>query len=338
VPIERKPRNPVPGTPTLDNATPYRVRDGDSWSTIARRFGISERALIYANFQTLVPAEVNWYLYHRVGCRRPTRDGNNWMFSASAVPGTIQIPSTVYDLPPIVIEGRLPPRFFTVTTRPEDWSPPADDPEGGFAARGIITREPWTHTNVSIGAIRIQTRREWGAREPLWVNEIIYYNTVWPLATTYSNVVIHHTNNSESIVVNEGRERARGFAAIGYHFFIDQQGNILEGRPLEVMGSHAGTGLTSGPLNDPDWGSIGIVLQGDYHHGDDLLISDTAPQGQLQALRGLVTGLRSRYSGVRALLMHKEVVRGGVATVCPGDSLYEPISKMRKEMGLAREP
>jgi len=336
MPIERRPVLPVSRSWKVQHGTSYRVRDGDSWSSLARRFGISEQALVFANFQTLVPAEVNWYLRHYVGCRRPTGDGHNWMFSASASPGIIHIPPTSYDMPEEIIEGQLPPRYFTVATRPEDWSPPADSPDGGTAARSVVTRAPWGHTNLSIGSVRVQTRKEWGAGEPIWSNEVIYYNTAWPLAQVLTTIVIHHTDNDESIKVNERREQGRGYAAIGYHFFIDQSGKVLEGRPLEIMGSHAGTGLTSGPLNDPDWGAIGIVLQGDYHHADDWLSSDSAPTNQLRALRELITALRAQYSGINALLMHKEVIRGGAATVCPGDSLYDAISSMRTELGLGR--
>lgn len=54
----------------------------------------------------------------------------------------------------------------------------------------------------------------------------------------------------------------KGYAALGYHFFINADGSVYEGRPLEIMGSHAGRGKQAGALNDPDWGSVGIVLQG----------------------------------------------------------------------------
>ena len=53
-------------------------------------------------------------------------------------------------------------------------------------------------------------------------------------------IIIHHTANNADITTNEKREKGRGFAALGYHFYIDQQGTIFEGRPLEIMGSNAG--------------------------------------------------------------------------------------------------
>jgi N-acetyl-anhydromuramyl-L-alanine amidase AmpD len=336
MPIERKPSALVPKNRLIKDASPYQVKDGDSWSSIASRFGIPIEKLIYANFETLIPAEINWYLHHYVGCNRPTHDGNNWMFSSSAKPGKILIPPIVYTLPEVVIVGQAPPRFYTVATRPEDWSPPADAADGGVHARTVVTRTPWSRKNRSVGSIRIKTRSEWGASDPIWANEVIYYNTAYSLKKTYTNIVIHHTDNSDSIKSNERREQGKGFAAIGYHFFIEKTGDILEGRPLEVMGSHAGTGLTSGPLNDPDWGAVGIVLQGDYHHSDDLsvMFSETPPEAQLASLKALIAALRSELPGITTLLMHKEVTRGGKATVCPGDGLYQPISTMRENLGL----
>jgi hypothetical protein len=333
VPIERRPRNPVTRGRTVPNATTYRVRDGDSWVAVAARFQIDPKALIHANFETGVPAEVNWYLHHYVGCNRTTRDGRNWRFSGSASPGIIQIPPTTYDFPEDTIVGARPPRFFTVTTRPEDWVAPADGPAGSYAGFDVVTWAPWKHTNLSIGGVRVQTRTEWAAGDPIWANEVVYYNTAYSLASIYSTIVIHHTNNSDSIRTNEQREQGRKFAAIGYHFFIDKQGTVFEGRPLEVMGSHAGTGLTAGPLSDPDWGAVGIVLQGDYHHADDRLYSEDPPAAQLNKLKELLIALRSQLSGIRTLLMHKEVSRGGPATVCPGDALYGPIEALRKELG-----
>lgn len=314
---------------------PYRVGDRDSWVNVAQRFDVTVRNLIYANFGTLTPSEVNWYLRHYVGCKRSTRDGKNWMFSASAEPGIIQIPpSTIIEMDEVVITGRAPSPFYVVATRPEDWSP---DPESPYPASAVevVSRQPWRHANLSVGSVRVRSRTEWGAAEPTWVGEVVYYNTVsFPLERTYTNIVVHHTNNNDSIRENERRQMSRGFAALGYHFFIDSTGSVFEGRPLEVMGSHAGTGRTRGPLADPDWGSIGIVLQGDFHHADDFFSHDNVTETQLNTLRSLISALRSRFTNITNLLMHKEVIRGGSATVCPGDSLHDHIVGMRTELGL----
>jgi hypothetical protein len=84
------PRLPPGYKPT--GGTPYPVRDGDSWKKLADRWFMNVEELIYFNFKTLNPENINWYLHWRVGCKVRTRDGWNWMFSSSAKPGIIYRP------------------------------------------------------------------------------------------------------------------------------------------------------------------------------------------------------------------------------------------------------
>lgn len=85
------------------NSDEYEVEDGDNWNRIAKRIGLDTWDLIYFNFKTRNPREVNWYLKHYVGCDTPTPDGKNWKFSSTANPGKIYIPRKVLVLPPITI-------------------------------------------------------------------------------------------------------------------------------------------------------------------------------------------------------------------------------------------
>jgi hypothetical protein len=114
---------------------------------------------------------------------------------------------------------------------------------------------------------------------------------------------------------------------------IDDGGEVFEGRPLEVMGSHAGEGLSQGPLNDPDWGAVGIAMQGDHHYADDWFFHSKAPVAQLNSLTRLVHALTRAY-GIHKLLMHREVKRAGPPTVCPGDHLVPKIKALRTELKL----
>ncbi|AZZ91945.1 N-acetylmuramoyl-L-alanine amidase [Hahella sp. KA22] len=219
-------------------------------------------------------------------------------------------------------------KYYTVKKRPEEWG----DDRG--VCHGVVTTEPWVRNNFFIGEILVKGRKSWGALEPRWYNEVIYYNTSWqPLTCFLNRIVIHHTNNSNSIMENEKKQQSKGYAALGYHFFIDTEGNVLEGRPIEVMGSHAGRGKVSGPVNDPDWGAIGIVLQGDYHHEDDWIYSTHAPQIQLGKLFKLIVVLKNKYQ-INKLLMHREVKRDGKVTVCPGDHLAKIIIDYRSQIAM----
>jgi hypothetical protein len=74
---------------------PYRPGDKpvqEDWESVARKFGVGVKELIYFNFLTDEPDEVNWYLRHYTGCNKVSPSGNNWMFSNSAKPGIIYIP------------------------------------------------------------------------------------------------------------------------------------------------------------------------------------------------------------------------------------------------------
>jgi hypothetical protein len=102
MPIERQPRHPSPWPPA--EGTPYKVKTGDDWGSIANAHGISARDLIFFNFGTHDSAEVNYCSRTRVGCTKPTYDRLNWMFTSDAQPGVIYLPVKSSRQPIIVPE------------------------------------------------------------------------------------------------------------------------------------------------------------------------------------------------------------------------------------------
>ncbi len=107
MPLERKPLKIVPKSYVPPGSKPYKVRDGDSFDTIARGHGLKSSDLEFANFGTHDPKEINWYLHHYVGCVLPTHDGHNWRFSTGASPGIIHIPLRTLVMPPMIVEGHI---------------------------------------------------------------------------------------------------------------------------------------------------------------------------------------------------------------------------------------
>jgi len=67
---------------------PFRVDGSTNWSSVASEDGWSARDLIYYNFRTYDPREINWFLYHFVGCRHSS-DGNRNLTFRNARPGVI---------------------------------------------------------------------------------------------------------------------------------------------------------------------------------------------------------------------------------------------------------
>lgn len=219
-------------------------------------------------------------------------------------------------------------KFYKVTQDPKSWG------DSRQICHAVVNMAPWEHGSISFGDIKVKGRKAWRASMPIWKNEVVYYNVAdFPLISILDKIVIHHTDNGNSIMQNERKQQGRGYAALGYHFFIDPKGDIYEGRPLEIMGSHAGEGFVRGPLNDPDWGAIGIVLQGDFHHKDDWLSNTEVTKKQLSQLEKLIVQLRCKYC-INQLLMHREVLRSGKPTDCPGDHLVPFIKKMRSKLNM----
>jgi Papain-like cysteine protease AvrRpt2/LysM domain len=90
--IEKLPRVPLAQNFRPPGGTPYRVRNGDTWVSLAAQVHIDVWNLIEYNFHTRNPDEVNWYLRRNVGCRKTTPDGRNYTFSSDATPGIVYLP------------------------------------------------------------------------------------------------------------------------------------------------------------------------------------------------------------------------------------------------------
>jgi hypothetical protein len=104
---EREPDDPLPVDFVPDGSiATHRVSDGEDWAKVAAKYQIEKVwDLIYFNFHTYVPEEVNWYLRRNTGCNVSKDGGRNWAFSSSADPGLIHIPPVgVINMPEDVIE------------------------------------------------------------------------------------------------------------------------------------------------------------------------------------------------------------------------------------------
>jgi hypothetical protein len=103
MPIEKQPANPVPVDYTPGSWRGlHRVRDNDTWESVAKKWRVNVQKLVCFNFNLTYPydpAEVNWYLRRNVGCKLPTRDGKNWRFSSDAEPGWLFIPPVSANFP-----------------------------------------------------------------------------------------------------------------------------------------------------------------------------------------------------------------------------------------------
>jgi len=175
-------------------------------------------------------------------------------------------------------------------------------------------------------------RAEWGARPPnLGAPEefgafdprtnpagVLTYPD--DLRSVLNTIVVHHSAYpyAGAAEIQDLHMDRRGFADVAYHFLIDSEGIIYEGREINVRGAH---------VQGFNTGSVGIVLLGNFN--------DTEPtQPQIDSLERLVDYLRYTYE-IRYLAGHKDYPdQGPDGTECPGDNLYPLLPDMARSLGM----
>lgn len=116
------------------------------------------------------------------------------------------------------------------------------------------------------------------------IKRIILHNSGVTVLQTIETIHNYHKNT-------------RGYAGIGYHFYIRKDGTIYEGRPVEYVGAHARN-------NNSD--SIGICFEGKFDE-------EIMPEVQLKAGQELVEYLKEQYN-ITKVQKHSDVCN----TSCPG--------------------
>ncbi|WP_148364753.1 N-acetylmuramoyl-L-alanine amidase [Bacteroides sp.] len=123
-------------------------------------------------------------------------------------------------------------------------------------------------------------------------------------------------NNIDSIIIHCSATRAgqdfkakdidkmhrdRNFSMIGYHYVIDLDGTIEEGRPLDMEGAHCNTKGNSGISYNKH--SIGICYVGGLNsYGKP---TDTRTEAQKKALMELVSRLKQQFN-ITEILGHRD--------------------------------
>lgn len=128
------------------------------------------------------------------------------------------------------------------------------------------------------------------------------YNWNGSLSTRKSTTraILHHAESSNCTADDIHQWHLnRGWAGIGYHFFVRKDGSIYRGRPENTIGAHA-SGANSN--------SIGICAEGRY-------MTETMPDAQKNSIIELVAYLLNKYN-ISTVLKHKDVS----STDCPGDN------------------
>ena len=136
-------------------------------------------------------------------------------------------------------------------------------------------------------------------------------------------MVIHHSASSANTTMEQVDQwhKNRGFSGIGYHYFIESNGNVRTGRPDWAVGAHA-----IGANND----SMGICLAGNFEQAPPT-------EEQITALAAKIKDIRKLYGDI-PYQGHKDVDPKEHPTACPGrlfpwDELKKELSEEAAPMG-----
>ena len=136
-----------------------------------------------------------------------------------------------------------------------------------------------------------------------WSEELNYVNDPYLL-------IYHHAAINDITVEGiDELHKKRGFAGIGYNYYIDKTGVIYKGRPDDAEGAHA---LNNNKI------SLGICLEGN-------LEEEYATNEQLKSLEKLSVYLCIKYD-IKAFIGHKDVRE----TLCPGKNF--PLDEIRERV------
>lgn len=150
----------------------------------------------------------------------------------------------------------------------------------------------------------VNSRSAWGARSPACNSsshspaKVTVHHTATPLPDSVS--VVSRLRQIQNYHID-----SRGYCDIGYHFLVDWNGEMWQGRNETVRGAHVANNNTN---------NVGISFMGTYS-------STPASNSQLDACAGLLDWLHDNY-GVPLNRSYIKGHREYASTACPGDRLY----------------
>ncbi len=194
-----------------------------------------------------------------------------------------------------------------------------DDTLRGALKWRLLPGQPTGH----IRAPRLIRRSEWGARpfvgvpspQPFYDYET-FHHTAGFAPRTYAEGVQEVRN------IQRFHQEVRGWSDIGYHFLLDLEGRIYQGRPFadESIPFEAGPPLVIGAhVAGHNTGNIGVAIMGCFHPPEGQHCVDLLTPAARDSLVLLLAYLIDTYGIDPAhILGHREWP--SASTACPGDN------------------
>ncbi|MEN9763513.1 MAG: hypothetical protein RI906_3339 [Pseudomonadota bacterium] len=112
----------------------------------------------------------------------------------------------------------------------------------------------------------------------------------------------------------------RGWSDIGYHFIIDRDGTVAEGREMEKDGAH---------VQGRNKGTVGVCLIGGHGSNATDKFADHYTPEQDNALRKLLDDLQAKHPSISKVSGHNDYTS---AKACPGFKVSEWITGTPKSV------
>jgi hypothetical protein len=232
-------------------------------------------------------------------------------------------------------------------------------PQLGAGSSSTRSGRPLVAQTIAARTARTDTpavirRSQWGANEALRRGTPKYHDVV-------EKVVVHHTGTHNGVTDWAGQvrqiygfETSNGYQDIAYHFLVDPNGQVYEGRWARDYAANetpngadtAGRLVHGGHAINHNQRTVGIALLGDYTKRD-------VPPALLDAAVGLIAWLCARYDIDPIGATDYVTDTGGVerldnicphgattSTECPGTSVLLALPTIRQQVAerLGRSP
>ncbi|MBL9149600.1 MAG: N-acetylmuramoyl-L-alanine amidase [Phycisphaerae bacterium] len=192
------------------------------------------------------------------------------------------------------------PRRITRNVPPPPKSGPTVAPEPAFLPGGVIPRSKWAKSGPDMKDINPM----------LPVKSITIHHEGWE---PFMAVDVGETaSRIEQVRVAHRNAKGGGYADIGYHFIIDREGRIWEGRNLKYQGAH---------VKNHNEGNVGIMCLGNFEE-------QTPTPKQLAGLNKQVRAMMAKYNVPKSRVYTHQEWRGA-STLCPGRTLQAYVERAR---------
>lgn len=211
--------------------------------------------------------------------------------------------------------------LVVVSNQPAPSPTPTDTPTLIPPTEVAVVPKPDMIDRTQWGALIPDTnaRNETGIYDKL-TNPAGWYVYPDALQESYQTLVMHHSGFYEQdglstmLEIQRAHREDRGWADVGYHFMVDKDGTIYEGRDLSVRGVH---------VQGYNTGSVGVCLLGDFRF-------EAPSEAQLTATYALNDWIVYR-TRVTHLAGHKDF---NDFTVCPGTFVANQLEDIAQRAGL----